>query len=114
MTQWQHLYLHEHANMHNLFDMMQWCSRRHGDPIILPQWVENRLQCSAHASSWDQTLGGWTRDWRHSGYSLYHPNPRFWAQVKQGFWDATYLELFPLCVLFYNREDLTEFKLIWS
>ena len=116
MTQWQHLFMHGHTNRRNLFEMVEWCRQRHGDPILLPEWIERRLQCSAHVSSWDQTLGGWTRDWRDSGYSFYHSNLNFWPRIQQvpHTFPSDYLENFPLCILFYNREELAEFCLIWG
>jgi hypothetical protein len=116
MTRWQHLFIHEHINKRNLFEMVQWCQRRHGDPTILPGWIESRLQDSGQAISWDETLGGWTRDWRNSGYSFHHSNPNFWPRIRQvpHIFPRNYLEFCPLHVLFYSQEDLSEFKLVWG
>ena len=115
MTQWQHLYLHEHVNMHNLFEMIDWCCKRHGDPICLPNWIQQKMSVTGSSAEWG-TFGGWTRDWRDTGYSFWHAYPNFWAQLRREphAFRVNYLELSPLCVMFYNREDLAEFKLIWT
>jgi hypothetical protein len=114
MTRWQHLYFHEYTNMQNLFEMAKWCEQRHGPPLALPNWIVQKLRASG--SNEIEAIGGWTRDWRRSGYSFWHVNPHFWEQMRQEprMWRNNYLEICPLHVLFYSSEDLSEFKLVWG
>jgi hypothetical protein len=108
MIRWQEIFVEPISDFEKITPIYNWCLTK----------FETELPVSAHL--WYQIVfspnptGGWANCWRDSGFSLVHIHSNIVEDIKVD--PSIYpnlLKRFPLYVVFYGREALTEFHLSW-
>jgi hypothetical protein len=106
---WQDIFVEKVHEFEKVLPIYRWCLESWGKEVPASAYTWFRVVFSAGEP------GGWTNSWRDSGFSLIHMNSKVIEDIKE---DAgsypDLLKRFPLYVLFYSQEAVTEFRLTWQ
>jgi len=109
MIRWQEMFVEAVKDSTKATNILEWCVDHLGPEVPVSAYTWYRVVFA------DGEPGGWTNSWRDTGFSLVHLHVNLVDDLRKN--PTSYPELlqrWPLRLVFYSQEAVTEFRLTWQ